>query len=95
MYALRSIAGLLFTLPATSAADEKRTAAPSFEMPASLSLPTVEADRWRQQSSMLQSAEMIVTSLIALPATRGASFLKGMTEADAEAAQIANRVASQ
>jgi hypothetical protein len=64
-------------------------------MPASLSLPTVEADRWRQQSSMLQSAEMIVTSLIALPATRGASFLKGMTEADAEAAQIANRVASQ
>jgi ferritin-like protein len=95
MYALRSIAGLLFILPATSAADEKRTAAPPFEMPAFLSLPTVEADRWRQQSSMLQSAEMIVTSLIALPATRGASFLKGMTEADAEAAQIANRVASQ
>jgi hypothetical protein len=64
-------------------------------MPSSLSLPTVEADRWRQQSSLLQSAEMIVASLIALPATHGGSFLKGMTEADAEAAQIANRVASQ
>jgi hypothetical protein len=38
---------------------------------------------------------MIVASLIALPATRGAGFLKGMTEADAEAVQIANRVASQ
>jgi hypothetical protein len=95
MYQLRSIASLLFTLPATAAADEKRTAAPPFEMPSSLSLPTLEADRWRQQSSMLQSAEMIVATLIALPAARGADFLKGMAEADAEAAQIANRVGSQ
>jgi len=44
---------------------------------------------------MLQSAEMIVASLTALPATRGADFLKGMADADAEAMQIANRVASQ
>jgi hypothetical protein len=95
MYALRSIAGLLFTLPATAAAGEKRTAAPPFEMPASLSLPTLEADRWRLQSSMLQSAEVIVASLIALPASRGAGFLKGMTEADTEAVQIANRVSAQ
>ena len=95
MYQLRSIASLLFTLPATAVAGEKRTAGPPFEMPSSLSLPVLEADRWRLQSSMLQSAEMIVASLIALPATRGANFLKGMTEADAEALQIANRVASQ
>jgi hypothetical protein len=95
MYQLRSIADLLFTLPATAAVGEKRTAGPPFEMPSSLSLPTLEADRWRLQSSMLQSAEMIVTSLTALPATRGADFLKGMADADAEAMQIANRVASQ
>jgi hypothetical protein len=95
MYQLRSIASLLFTLPATAVAGEKRTAGPPFEMPSSLSLPVLEADRWRLQSSMLQSAEMIVASLIALPATRGANFLKGMTDADAEALQIANRVASQ
>jgi hypothetical protein len=38
---------------------------------------------------------MIVTSLTALPTTRGADFLKGMADADAEAMQIANRVASQ
>jgi hypothetical protein len=95
MYQLRSIASLLFTLPATAVAGEKRTAGPPFEMPSSLSLPVLEADRWRLQGSMLQSAEMIVASLIALPATRGANFLKGMTDADAEALQIANRVASQ
>jgi hypothetical protein len=94
MYQLRSIAGLLVTLPATAAAGEKRTAAPPFEMPSSLSLPTLEADRWRLQESLLQSAEMIVTSLTVLPATRGTDFLKGMAEVDAEAEQIAHRVAS-
>jgi hypothetical protein len=95
MYQLRSIAGILVTLPATVVAGDKRTAGPPFEMPSSLSLPTQEADRWRLQSSMLQSADMIVASLTALPATRGADFLKGIAEADAEAVQIANRVASQ
>jgi hypothetical protein len=44
---------------------------------------------------MLQSAEMIVASLTALPATLGEDFLKGMAAANAEAIQIANRVASQ
>lgn len=94
MYQLRSISGILVTLPATIGAGDKRTAGPPFEMPSSISLPTQEADRWRLQSSMLQSAEMIVASLTALPATRGADFLKGMAEADAEAIQIANRVGS-
>jgi hypothetical protein len=95
MYHLRSIANLLVTLPATPAAGEMRTAGAPFELPSSLSLPTSEADRWRLQSSMLQSAEMIAASLVGLPATRGSDFLKGMAEADAEAIQIANRVASQ
>jgi hypothetical protein len=95
MYHLRSIANLLVTLPATEAAGDPRTAGAPFELPSSLSVPTSEADRWRLQSSMLQSAEMIVASLVGLPATRGSDFLKGMTEADAEAIQIANRVASQ
>jgi hypothetical protein len=66
-----------------------------FEMPSSLSLPTLEADRWRLQSTMLQSADILLTSLTALPATRGAAFLQGMAAADAEAVQIADRVASQ
>jgi Ferritin-like len=95
MYQLRSISNILMTLPAKDGAGKKRNAGPPFEMPSSISLPTQEADRWQLQSSMLQSAEMIVTSLTALPATRGADFLKGMAKADAEAMQIANRVASQ
>jgi hypothetical protein len=95
MYQLRSIAGILFKLPATAAQDEKRTAGPPFEMPTSLALPTMEPDRWRLQSTMLQSVEMIVASLMALPATGGKDLLKGMVEADTEAIQIANRVASQ
>jgi hypothetical protein len=95
MYHLRSIASILVTLPATGAAGDTHVAGPPFELPSSLSLPTLEADRWRLQSSMLQSAEMIVASLATLPATRGSDFLKGMSAADAEAVQIANRVASQ
>ncbi len=95
MYHLRSIASILVTLPATGTAGDTHVAGPPFELPSSLSLPMLEADRWRLQTSMLQSAEMIVASLAALPATRGTDFLKGMSAADAEAVQIANRVASQ
>jgi hypothetical protein len=95
MYQLRSIANILVTLPATGLAGNTGTAGPPFEMPSSLSLPALEADRWRLQISMLQSADMIVASLAALPATRGADFLKGMAAADAEALEIASRVASQ
>lgn len=94
MYHLRSIAGFLVTLPATDASRAKRVAGPPFEMPSSISLPSLEPDRWRLQISMLQSAEMIVTSLTKLPATRGADFLKGMSQADGEAMHIAKRVAS-
>jgi hypothetical protein len=95
MYQLRSIASLLVALPATAVAGDTRTAGPPFEMPSSLSLPTLESDRWRLQVSMLQSADMIVDFLNALPATRGTDFLKGMATADAEAVQIGNQVASQ
>jgi len=95
MYNLRSIASLLVTLPPTAVAGDKRTAGAPFELPSSLSLPTLETDRWRLQSSMLESADMIVDSLIALQPTRGAEFLRGMRTADAEARQIADRVGSQ
>lgn len=95
MYQLRSIANLLVTLPATAASKEKRTAGPPFEMPSSLALPTREADRWRLQVSLLQSADLIVASLTALPATLGADFLKGMVAADTEAIRIATQAASQ
>jgi hypothetical protein len=95
MYHLRSIANILVTLPATAVAADNHTAGAPFELPSSLALPTLEADRWRLQSSMLQSADMIVASLAGIPATRGVDFLAGMAAADAEAIEIANRVASQ
>jgi hypothetical protein len=94
MYHLRSISEFLVALPATNVEGERRTAGAPFELPSSLSLPTRERDRWRLQSLMLQSADMIVKSLAALPATLGADFLTGMRAADAEAASIANRVTS-
>jgi hypothetical protein len=95
MYYLRSLANTLVTLPATADPGQTLMAGAPFEMPSTLVLPTLEADRWRLQSTMLQSADIIVASLLILPATRGIDFLKGMTTADNEAMQIANRVASQ
>jgi hypothetical protein len=94
MYQLRSISNILVSLPAGSTADGDR-AGPPFEMPSSLSLPSLETDRWRLQISMLQSAGLVTASLLALPATRGLDFLKGTVLADAEAVQIATHVASQ
>jgi len=95
MYHVRSVANILTSLPAAAGAGEAPRAGAPFEMPSSLALPSLEADRWRLQSSMLQSANMILTSLMSLPATQGANYLKGMAAADTEAMQIANRVASQ
>jgi hypothetical protein len=93
MYQVRSIAEMLVTLPAKDPPGDARAAAP-FEMPSSLSLPTAEKNRWRMQASILQSADIIARSLINLPATRSVDFLHGMLTADAEAIQIASKVAS-
>jgi ferritin-like protein len=95
MYHLRSLANLLTRLPTTADPGQREKAGAPFEMPSSLTLPPLEADRWRLQSTMLQSAGLIVASLTALPATAGVELLQGMAEADAEAIQIATRVASQ
>jgi len=91
MYNIRSISEILVSLPATSSAGENRTAGAPFEMPSSLSLPTAEADRWRLQASILQSADVVVNSLIALPSTH-ADFLNGMITSDSEAIHIASHV---
>lgn len=95
MYQLRSIAEILVTLPAKDKTPEgeDRAAAP-FEMPSSLSLPTVEKNRWQLQVAMLQSAGIITKSLVNLPASRSLDFLKAMLTADAEAIQVAGKVAS-
>jgi len=93
MYNVRSIANILVKLPATPGG-KARAGAP-FEMPASLQLPTLEADRFRLNRGLLEASSMVIDQLRALPATRGSEYLAGLRTTDNAAMQVADEVISQ
>jgi hypothetical protein len=81
MYNLRTIAGFLVALPATEAADGPR-AAPPFEMPYTLDLPSHERDRLRLQRDLIDAARPLLAGLEAVTGERGQRYVAALREAD-------------
>ncbi len=82
MYHLRTIAGLLVRLPA-GAADGPR-AAPPFQMPYSLALPSTEANRWRLHRDLLTASAGLLDRLKELGGGPGdgQDYLLALAQAD-------------
>lgn len=66
MHQISRLAEILIALPRTEANDGATgNAAPPFELPYSLVLPDVEADRWRLQQDILDTSALLVGALLA------------------------------
>ncbi|HXH38280.1 MAG TPA: ferritin-like domain-containing protein [Thermoanaerobaculia bacterium] len=62
MYNLRSIAGILVTLPLCEDGGDDR-AAPPFEVAYTLTLPDWDSDKWRVQRDLIRASERIIHQL--------------------------------
>ncbi len=84
MYNLRAIANILITLPAGDASKPAR-AAPSFELPYSLTLPHLERDVWRLHLDLLHASEAFIAELQGTAGTAGDEYLASLRAIDANA----------
>jgi len=83
MYNLRAIAGLLIGLPASNEDEDGPRAGPPFQMPYTLSLPSVEPDRWRVHRDLLDASDQLVAQLRGLIGTGdGEHYLIALSQAD-------------
>jgi hypothetical protein len=62
MYNLRSIAGILVTLPLQEGGGDER-AAPPFEVAYTLALPDFDSDKWRVQRDLIQASARLITEI--------------------------------
>jgi hypothetical protein len=62
MYNLRSIAGILVTLPLCEDGGDER-AAPPFEVAYTLALPDWDSDKWRVQRDLIRASERLIRQL--------------------------------
>jgi len=85
MHNLARLAQLLVTLPLNSA-EESPVAALPFELPYSLTLPDLEADRWRLHRDLLQSSEELLVQLASGASEEEQALLASLREQDGAAA---------
>lgn len=85
MYNLRVISNILVSLPYTDAGGPER-AAPSFELPYSLTLPFFERDVWRLHLDLLQAAQELIVLLVNTAGSNGDAYLASLVAIDANAA---------
>jgi hypothetical protein len=83
MYNLRTIAGVLMTLPLRPTSD--RLAGPPFEMPYSLVLPDRDRDCWRLHMDLLHASQRCTATLRRLAGPEHQPYLAGLSAADARA----------
>ena len=86
MYNLKTIAGVLVTLPLTNGRNPKR-AAPPFEMPYTLELPEREADCWWLHRDLLETSESLRTTLLRGATGDGARYLNTLGDIDRQAVE--------
>lgn len=91
MYNLKTIAGLLMSLPATDDKKSRRAAAP-FEMPYDLTLPETDADCWSVHRDLLTTAEALRQGLLANASDDGVRYLKTLGDIDAQAIQWIDQI---
>jgi hypothetical protein len=85
MYNLRVISNILVSLPANDAGGPER-AAPSFELPYSLTLPVFERDVWRLHLDLLHAAHQLIAELKHTAGSSGDAYLASVLAIDADAA---------
>ena len=83
MYNLRAISGLLVRLPCFADAPDGPRAGPTFQMPYTLALPSVEADRWRLHRDLLDAAGRLIAALrTTSPPGDGPDYLAALAQWD-------------
>ncbi|MGE5765353.1 MAG: ferritin-like domain-containing protein [Mycobacterium leprae] len=83
MYNLRALSGLLVRLPVSTDRPDGHRAGPPFQMPYSLTLPSMEADRWRLHRDLLDAAERLITQLQGVTAAGdGQDYLTALQQWD-------------
>ncbi|MGY1829104.1 ferritin-like domain-containing protein [Geodermatophilus sp. SYSU D01180] len=83
MYNLRAIAGLLTRLPVSADDPDGPRAGPPFQMPYTLVLPSVEADRWRLHRDLLDAAGLLTSRLRTLTGPGdGTDYLAALSQWD-------------
>ncbi|MCW1410821.1 MULTISPECIES: ferritin-like domain-containing protein [Rhizobium] len=86
MYNLRAIANILVTLPAIDAATVAR-AAPTFELPYTLTLPYLERDVWGLHLDLLKASGDLIAGVQGTAGTDADAFLASLMAIDANAAK--------
>lgn len=84
MYNLKTIAGLLVSMPLAGARSTKR-AGPPFEMPYSLALPQAKADWWELHRDLLATSDDLRRALLASASADGTRYLKTLGDIDRQA----------
>jgi hypothetical protein len=83
MYNLRAIAGLLVRLPVAADDPDGPRAGPTFQMPYTLALPSVEADRWRLHRDLLGASGRLIAQLRTMsPPGDGPDYLAALAQWD-------------
>jgi hypothetical protein len=82
MYNLRAIAGILIAQPVDAAAPDGPRAAPPFQMPHTLMLPSGEPARWRLHRDLIDTSASLVARLTGL-GRPGQDYLVALADHDA------------
>jgi len=90
MYNLRSIAGILVTLPLKAEGGDRR-AAPPFEVPYTLALPDWNSDKWRVHRDLIAASEQVIHQLDKADAPRH-DYLRALRDHDKRNLDIIGRL---
>ena len=87
MYNLRSLSGILTTMPQFENGDLHHVAASPFEMPYSVELPNREVDRWRSHRDQILTGKLIMDEIISIAGNNREhlKYLEALKTADAKA----------
>jgi hypothetical protein len=91
MRRLKVIAEKLVELPAGAAPASR--AGPPFELPYSMQMPHIDADRWAMHADVFAMAAEFISQEMLVDGETGADFLAAVADADRAAARIATALA--
>ena len=94
MIRVKKLAKKLVTMPATSAAGSKH-AGPPFELPFTLQLPAIEADRWRTHADVIKASEALILHIkMSYSFDEDDPFLSSLLVSDAKTKMTASAIAA-
>jgi hypothetical protein len=91
MRRLKAIAEKLVELPAGAAPASR--AGPPFELPYSMRMPHIDADRWAMHADVFAMAAAFIAGEMLVAGETGTAFLSAVAEADRKAALVATALA--